>query len=158
MRENLRCDSDEKRWVTKYPWIIDPYDLPDNYSAALATLKHTEKVMSKDETWATVYDKQIQDMVDRKVAKVLWKDEIDKWSRKVIYLSHLAIQNPKSFLPLELYECRRKNPVLLSQSMRQLPIERPCPASPFTSVMLNLFGPYSIRDEVQKRVTGKGYG
>ena len=32
------------------------------------------------------------------------------------------------------------------------------PAPPFTSVMLDQFGPYPVRGEVQKRTTGKAWG
>lgn len=35
IREKLKYDPECKIWTTKYPWICDPCDLPDNYSAAL---------------------------------------------------------------------------------------------------------------------------
>ena len=41
--------------------------------------------------------------------------------------------------------------------MGQLPAARLKPAPPFTHVMLDLFGPYVVR-EVQKRVSGKAHG
>ena len=96
IRNNLRYDSDRKHWITKYPWIVDPSTLPDNYPSALATLKHTEKVLAKDETWAKVYDSQIRDMVDRGVAKLLSSEDVADWNGPVFYLSHLAVLNPKS--------------------------------------------------------------
>ena len=91
IRNNLRYDSDRKHWITKYPWIVDPSTLPDNYPSALATLKHTEKVLAKDETWAKVYDSQIRDMVDRGVAKLLSSEDVADWNGPVFYLSHLAV-------------------------------------------------------------------
>lgn len=54
--------------------------------------------------------------------------------------------------------CKKRFPQLLQQSMGMLPKERLQPAPPFTNVMLDLFGPYSVRGEVQKRTTGKAYG
>ena len=42
--------------------------------------------------------------------------------------------------------------------MGKLPVDCLKPALPFTHVMVDLFGPYVIRGEVQKRVSGKGYG
>lgn len=31
IRSGLWYDEDNKRWVAKYPWIVDPKTLPDNY-------------------------------------------------------------------------------------------------------------------------------
>jgi len=45
IRSNLRYDSYKKCWIAKYPWLIDPAALPDNYTTALATLKITERVL-----------------------------------------------------------------------------------------------------------------
>ena len=56
------------------------------------------------------------------------------------------------------FMCKRKFPKPLSQQMGKLPVDRLKPAPPFTHVMVDLFGPYVIRGEVQKRVSGKGYG
>lgn len=42
--------------------------------------------------------------------------------------------------------------------MGQLPEARLKPAPTFNNVMLDLFGPYSLRGEVQKRTSGKAYG
>lgn len=39
-----------------------------------------------------------------------------------------------------------------------LPTERLQPQPPFNSVMIDLFGPYLARGEVQKRISGKVYG
>jgi hypothetical protein len=96
IRSNLRYDEVGKQWITKYPWIIDPHTLPKNVGTAMATLKQTEKVLSKDDTWAKIYDHRIQDMVDRGVAKILTKDDLDGWDGLVFYLSHVAVLNPKS--------------------------------------------------------------
>ena len=46
----------------------------------------------------------------------------------------------------------------LEQVMAPLPIERLKPCPPFTNVMLDYFGPYIIRGEVQKRTRGKCFG
>ena len=42
--------------------------------------------------------------------------------------------------------------------MGVLPTQRLKPAPAFDSTLVDLFGPYAIRGEVQKRTTGKGYG
>jgi hypothetical protein len=54
--------------------------------------------------------------------------------------------------------CRLRDAKLLKQEMGMLPIDRLKSALPFNKVMLDLFGPYTIRGEVQKRVNGKAYG
>jgi hypothetical protein len=42
--------------------------------------------------------------------------------------------------------------------MGALPVERLKPQPPFNKVMVDLFGPYRVRGEVQKRTSGKVYG
>ena len=54
--------------------------------------------------------------------------------------------------------CKLRQAKLLQQSMGQLPEARLQPAPPFTHIMLDLFGPYVMKGEVQKRVSGKAYG
>ena len=54
--------------------------------------------------------------------------------------------------------CKLRDHKLLEQEMGLLPEERLKPSPPFTMVMLDLFGPYGVRGEVQKRTTGKAYG
>ena len=49
IKENLEYDSVKQCWVTSYPWLVDPGTLPNNYGSALATLKNTERTLSKDE-------------------------------------------------------------------------------------------------------------
>jgi hypothetical protein len=96
IRTNLTYDDKTECWWTKYPWLIDPTQLPDNYSTALATLKSTEFTLSKDKNWAQLYSGQIQDMLERNVARKLSPDEIKSWSGPVFYICHLAVCNSKS--------------------------------------------------------------
>ena len=42
--------------------------------------------------------------------------------------------------------------------MGPMPSERLSPAPPFTNVMVDLFGPFQVRGEVQKRTTAKAWG
>ena len=95
IQSNLEYHEDG-HWVTSYPWIVNPDLLPNNYYAALATLKSTEKKLISDGQWGSTYSDQIQDMADRGVARRLSQEEMDKWEGPVFYLSHLAVQNPKS--------------------------------------------------------------
>ena len=43
IERNLEFDNVEHRWVTQYPWIKDPADLPDTRRAAFGMLISTEK-------------------------------------------------------------------------------------------------------------------
>ena len=54
--------------------------------------------------------------------------------------------------------CKLRDVKLGEQEMGRLPEARLKPAPPFTYTMVDLFGPYVVRGEVQKRTTGKAYG
>ena len=47
---------------------------------------------------------------------------------------------------------------LTSQVMGKLPIERLKPAPPFFHSMVDVFGPYTVRSEINKRSSRKVYG
>lgn len=96
IQNNLRYVESEKCWYTSYPWLVDPGQLPDNYHVALATLKNTERTLSKDPEWACKYNEQMQDMLQRQVARELSPDEVESWEGPYFYISHLAVSNPKS--------------------------------------------------------------
>jgi hypothetical protein len=96
IRSNLQYDAESKRWVTSYPWIVDPTNLPDNYCSVLATLKSTERKLKSDDSWARIYKAQIEDMVLRGVARKLSAKELSNWKGPKFYISHLAVVNPKS--------------------------------------------------------------
>lgn len=93
---NLKYDKINECWITDYPWIMDPRKLPDNFTAAFAMLKSTERTLLKDAKWCQTYMDQIQDMVDRKVARKLTNSEISSWKGPCFYLSTLAVSNPRS--------------------------------------------------------------
>lgn len=96
IQENLEYDSVKQCWVTSYPWLVDPGTLPNNYGSALATLKNTERTLSKDERWADTYLKQMEDMVERGVARKLSQKELQEWNGPKFYISHLAVVNTRS--------------------------------------------------------------
>ena len=54
--------------------------------------------------------------------------------------------------------CRKKYAKLHSQIMGKLPIERLKPAPPFFHSMVDLFGPFIVRSEINKRSSRKVYG
>ena len=54
--------------------------------------------------------------------------------------------------------CKLYDDKFLEQRMGLLPEARLKPSPAFNHVMLDLFGPYTVRGEVQKRTSGKTYG
>ena len=84
------------RWTSHYPWKRSPNDLPNNYSQALAMLKSTERRLQKNAEHADMYTKQIDDMIERKVARKLSKSEIQEHSGPVFYVSHHEVMKPDS--------------------------------------------------------------
>ena len=96
IRDNLKYCEDESCWYTSYPWLVDPGQLPDNYNVALATLRNTERTLGKDPQWSVKYKEQIEDMLQRGVARKLSPKEIESWKGPKFYISHLAVSNPKS--------------------------------------------------------------
>lgn len=54
--------------------------------------------------------------------------------------------------------CRLRDANFLKQQMGLLPVARLKPAPAFNHVMLDLFGPFMVRGEVQNRTSGKAYG
>jgi len=96
IQDNLTYNESESCWYTRYPWLVDPGQLPDNYHVALATLRSTEATLLKDPQWASKYKEQIDDMLQRGVARKLSPVEISSWEGPRFYISHLAVSNPKS--------------------------------------------------------------
>ena len=96
IRDGLKYDEERQKWVSSYPWISDPNMLPNNFSAACATLANTERRLRKEPEWARKYSEQIEDMEVRGVARMLSAEEMADWTGPVFYLSHLAVENPKS--------------------------------------------------------------
>ena len=53
--------------------------------------------------------------------------------------------------------CKKVNKITTTQLMGRLPQERLKPAPAWNCAAVDLFGPFRIRGEVQKRTTGKAY-
>ena len=96
INSQLKYDAENQCWVAGYPWICDPKLLPNNYVAALATLRNTEKRLNLEPEWGDKYAEQIADMEERNVARKLTNEEMSEWNGPIFYLSHLAVEQPKS--------------------------------------------------------------
>ena len=96
IEKNLHYDQEAKRWIAEYPWIRDPKDLPDNKKAAFAKLISAERRLAKNSEPAKVYKEQIQDMVNRGVARKLTKTELRNNKGPIHYISHHEVLKPDS--------------------------------------------------------------
>ena len=94
---NSEYDVANQCWVTSYPWMVGPSTIPNNYYAALATMRKTEQTPIKDKKWAETYQRLMENMLDRCVARKLCEEEIQKWSGPLFYISHLAVVNPSAY-------------------------------------------------------------
>ena len=55
IEDKLEYNKEEKRWISEYPWIRDPSELPDNKKAAMGMLISTEKRLAKNATHAQTH-------------------------------------------------------------------------------------------------------
>ena len=83
IESNLEYDKQNKVWITSYPWFKDPINLPDNRKAALGKLMATERRLLKNTQHAEKYQRQIEDMVERGVARKLTTREIQDYKGPV---------------------------------------------------------------------------
>ena len=96
IEKNLEYDKEGKRWIAEYPWIKDPNSLPNNKRVAVAKLISTEKRLAKSKNHAETYDHQIQDMLDRNVARKLTDEELKTYKGPLHYISHHEVLKPDS--------------------------------------------------------------
>ena len=92
----MEFDETEDRWIAVYPWIKDPADLPNNQRAAWGMLTSTEKRLARNPSHAKVYQEQIQDMVDRGVARKLTWKELRTYKGPIHYAAHHEVLRPDS--------------------------------------------------------------
>ena len=102
IRTGLEYDEHEKLWRTSYPWLVDPSNLPNNYGTALKTLMSTERSLKKDPSWALSYQEQMDDMLNRNVARKLSTEEASSWNGPKFYISHLAVKSSSKSTPVRI--------------------------------------------------------
>ena len=94
--KNLSYDKDAKKWTAAYPWIQDPVNLPDNKYMIAAMLKSTIKRLSKNNDHLELYERQIQDMLQRGAARLVAKEELQTYDGPKFYIPHHAVLKPTS--------------------------------------------------------------
>lgn len=72
----------------------DPSELPDNKKAAIGKLISTEKRLLRNTEHAKVYQQQIDDMLNCKVAQKLTEDELKEYKGLIHYISHHEVLKP----------------------------------------------------------------
>ena len=96
IESNIEYQHDKQRYIASYPWIKDPHKLPDNRSLVEKLLVSNENKLLKDREYATTYQKQMEDMIDRKVARKVSEEELARYNGPKFYLSHFAVSRPES--------------------------------------------------------------
>ena len=96
IESGLRYDEVGKVWVASYPWVQDPDLLPNNYTAIYGRLRSTEKSLIANHSLAQAYQREMEDMVSRGVARKLSKAELAAYKGPVHYISHFGISKPSS--------------------------------------------------------------
>ena len=76
---NIQFNSETGRWVASYPWVKDPETLPHNRGIALAILRSTEKRLAGNVSYAELYSRQIQDLIDRGAARLVEESELKEY-------------------------------------------------------------------------------
>lgn len=75
--KGLTYDDKQKCWIARYPWIKEPNQLKNNIKVAVARLRTTENRLRKlDVEYSMNYQREIEDMVRRKIARKLSDSEI----------------------------------------------------------------------------------
>ena len=92
----ISFDEESKRWIAGYPWTRNPNELPNNRQFALGMMLSTERKIEKDNDKAVMYNRQMQDMVQRKVARQVSEKELSDHEGPKYYITHHAVIKPSS--------------------------------------------------------------
>ncbi len=144
--------SDSPHWHARYPWLIDPSTLPNNIKAVEATFLRTERQLAKELQWKKAYGAQVHEMVDRRAARKLTKENLTNWNGPVWYISHLIAPNPHSVTtPVRLvWNSSQK---YKGQSLNDLLMKGPDVLNSIRAVLLKFRqGSYAALGDVRKNV------
>ena len=96
IENNIRFNEDTGRWIAHYPWIKDPYLLPENQFMASATLRATERRLAQNPKHSELYSRQMEDMLNRGAAREISEEELSRYKGPKYYISHHAVLKPES--------------------------------------------------------------
>ena len=89
-------DQEKGRWVAKYPWVRNPDELPDNRKLAIQMMMSTEKRLDRNSSKSEVFHRQMDELVERGVARSVSKEEILKYEGPKYYINYHGVMNPSS--------------------------------------------------------------
>ena len=89
-------DQEKGRWVAKYPWVRNPDELPDNRKLAIQMMMSTEKRLDRNSNKSEVFHRQMDELVERGVARSVSKEEILKYGGPKYYINYHGVMNPSS--------------------------------------------------------------
>ena len=97
IQQGLSYDHINQKWSCKYPWIKDPYCLPNNYSQAKAMLCSTEKrLMKRGDEYCKAYQTEMENNRVRGVARKLSREERNNYKGPIFYIPHTEVLKPDS--------------------------------------------------------------
>ena len=115
MKSKLNYQIEKGRFITGTPWIRDPSELPEKESKryAMAVLRSTEKRLLKNKDYAKLYQKQIEDLLKRKVSRKVSEQELREWKGPKFFITHHSILKPESeSTPIRVvYDSSHKHPI-----------------------------------------------
>ena len=79
---------------TTYQWEVPREDLVPNFPAVEATRKRTLKKLERDPEWHSMYDQQLQTLLDKGFARELADGELESWKASegsYYYMAHQMV-------------------------------------------------------------------
>ena len=96
IESKLKFQADKGRFIAELPWIRHPSELPENFNYAYAMLLSTEKQLSKNEEHANLHNRQILDLLQRKAARKVTKEELHNYKGPKFFIAHSGVMKPDS--------------------------------------------------------------
>ena len=95
VEDSLSYDSEGQQWISDYPWIRDPNELPNNYTQARYHMNSLERHLMRCGL-LHIYNKAIADMRTRGVARKIGSTELATHDGPVFYIPHHGVKKPDS--------------------------------------------------------------
>ena len=80
-------------------WLKDKCSLPNNLPAVIGVMNATKRKLKQDPDWEIMYEKQLQDLIERKVALEVTDSELQSWvdaGNPIYYTAHQMVMQPES--------------------------------------------------------------
>ncbi|XP_037774993.1 uncharacterized protein LOC119572051 [Penaeus monodon] len=122
----------EKCFKVTYPFTVNPKNLPNNYFVAKARLQSLERRLKLNGAEYTgKYCDQINDMINRDVARKLTREELETYKGPAFYFPHyedikpesestplrIVFNSSASYTGISLNDCLAKGPDILTNMM-----------------------------------------